>query len=148
MTNDIAEAMKAAIIDHDWTTVRPLAVLTGPIPPGHLAFPAAGIIAPGGEEAEHGRGYADTVEVFSWTLATFLLVGSLEAEYAKMIDWRAEARTLARTAVDGHWGLSGSVRRTNFLRWDTVFYEMPGASGVQHLAEITLKMEVEYREQI
>lgn len=147
MTADILEAMRAALAGHTWTADAPASLVKGPIPPGSLAYPAIGIMADNGDESGRGRAYADTNESFSWTLADFLEPSDLEAEYLALINWRDEARVIARDAVNGMWGL-GAVQATRVIGWVTDFFEIPGASGVRHLASITIKLEVEYREQI
>lgn len=147
-TTDILEAQKAALLAHTWATIEPAALLKGPIPPGFLSYPAMGIMADAGNESGRGRGYADTNETYSWTMAKFLKTGDLEAEYLAMINWRDEARVIARTAVDGHWGLAGQVIATRVTGWVTEFYEIPGSKGVSHLGEVTIKLEVEYREAV
>lgn len=146
MTSEILSAMKTVLDNHTWTTETPALVTKGPIAAGNLLYPAVGVMATSGVEAGRGRGYADTVEGYTWTLANFLGLKSIEEEYLALIAWRDEARVLARTAVDSHWG-EGNVHMTNVTGWETEFYEVPGPSGIRHLAEITIKMEVQYREQ-
>lgn len=139
--------MRLAIEGATWTTLAPVAVHKGPIPTGALGFPAIGLMTDAGDEVPSGRGYHDTVETFSWTLAIPLSLDGVDQTYLGLLAWRDEARGLATAAAGGLWGLA-AVHRSEFKSWEGPdLSEVPMGDALRLLWTVILKMEVRYREQ-
>jgi len=145
----VVDAMADDLRAHDWATVTPKAVLTGPVPPGWLDLPAIGVMATDARaNAEHTTArYADVTELVLWELAEALDLDGLEAQWRKHVEWRSEAVRLARKAAGGYWGTAG-VRASQLVGWGVSLAESaPPAGGIAYVVTTILQMEVSYREQ-
>lgn len=146
----IADAMRTTLEQHSWDTIVPEAVEVGMIPPGWLAFPVVSVMP---TDMRAGREFAgrsvseDTYEIV-WELAESLDPANLAQQWAQHIEWRHEAISLCRKAIDGTWGVPGvslsllSAAEMNLAERETT------TTTVSLVLSTAITMEVTYREQV